>query len=118
MRLTYNDDKPKAKLLPSNILYPLLYNHLLRSTGVLEALFYENVIVTEADTDRAFYDEINHRLITFDKKRGIESCLFLNAKSIQTVSDIVKPLREFGIPSAAIVDIDVLKNGVMNGINY
>jgi hypothetical protein len=34
-------------------------NPLLRSTGVLSGLFYEFVIVTEADADRAFYQEIN-----------------------------------------------------------
>lgn len=111
VRLTYKNNIPTAKLLPSKTLYPLLYNPMLRSTGVLESLFYENVIVTEADTDRAFYDEINHRLVSFEKEKGIESCLFLNANNLQTVSEIVKPIRDFGIPAAAIIDIDVLNNG-------
>jgi hypothetical protein len=36
---------------------------MLRSVGVLSGLFFQNVIVTEADADRAFYQEVNDRLI-------------------------------------------------------
>ncbi len=79
--------------------------------GVLNALFYNAVVVTEADADRAFYQEINERLILAKDPRGIEGCLFLNAQNRQTVWDIVRPLRELGIPAAGIVDIDVLKEG-------
>ena len=86
-------------------------NPLLRSTGVLNGLFYESVIVTEADSDRAFYQEINERLLANNDVRGISNCLFINAQNKQTVWDIVHPLRELGIPAAGIVDIDVLKEG-------
>jgi hypothetical protein len=68
-------------------------------------------VVTEADADRAFYQEINERLLAQNDRRGIASCLFLNAQNKQTVWDIVKPLRELGIPAAGVVDIDVLKEG-------
>ena len=84
---------------------------LLRSTGVLNGLFFESVIVTESDTDRAFYQEINERLLSSNDERGISNCLFINAQNKQTVWEIVKPLRELGIPAIGIVDIDVLKEG-------
>ena len=86
-------------------------NPLLRSTGVLGALFYEFVIVTEADADRAFYQEINERLLDAGDGRGIPNCLFLNAQNKQTVKSIIKPLREIGIPAVAVIDIDILKEG-------
>ena len=111
VRLTYNYNPPTARLLPQEKLLPLMRNPLLRSTGVLEGLFYESVIVTEADSDRAFYQEINERLLANNDPRGIASCLFINAQNKQTVWDIVKPLRELGIPALGIVDIDVLKDG-------
>lgn len=111
VRLTYNYNPPTARLLPQEKLLPLMRNPLLRSTGVLEGLFYESVIVTEADSDRAFYQEINERLLAKSDTRGIASCLFINAQNKQTVWDIVKPLRELGIPAIGIVDIDVLKDG-------
>ena len=86
-------------------------NPLLRSVGVLNALFYNAVVVTESDADRAFYQEINERLLAANDERGIRGCLFLNAQNKQTVWDIVKPLRELGIPAAGVVDIDILKEG-------
>ncbi len=77
----------------------------------LNGLFFESVIVCEADSDRAFYQEINERLLSANDTRGITNCLFINAQNKQTVWEIVKPLRELGIPAVGIVDIDVLKEG-------
>ncbi len=111
VRLTYNSKTPTARVLPQDKILPLMRNPLLRSTGVLNGLFYESVVVTESDADRAFYQEINERLLLVGDKRGIPSCLFLNAQNKQTVWDIVKPLRELGIPALGIVDVDVLKEG-------
>jgi hypothetical protein len=53
---------------------------MLRSVGVLEGLFYNYVIVGEADADRAFYQEINERLPA-------------------AIPKIIEPLRKLGIPS-------------------
>jgi len=111
VRLTYDHSTATARLLAKDKLTPLMRNPLLRSVGVLNALFYNAVIVTEADADRAFYQEINERLLLAKDPRGLEGCLFLNAQNKQTVWDIVQPLRELGIPAAGIVDIDVLKEG-------
>ncbi|THA13733.1 ATP-dependent nuclease [Rodentibacter pneumotropicus] len=122
VRLTYGIQGATARILTQDKLKPLMQNPLLRSIGVFNALFYNAVIVTEADADRAFYQEINERLLREKDPRGIEGCLFLNAQNKQTVWDIVKPLRELGIPTVGIVDIDVIKEGgdvwnkVLNGI--
>lgn len=111
VRLTYKNDVPTARLLGQDKILHLMRNPLLRSVGVLNGLFYDSVIVTESDTDRSFYQEINERLLKANDARGIPNCLFLNAQNKQTVWDIVKPLRELGIPTSAIVDIDVIKDG-------
>ncbi len=111
VRLTYDGSTATARLLTKERLVPLMRNPLLRSIGVLDALFYNAVIVTEGDADRAFYQEIIERLLQAGDPRGIDGCLFLNAQNKQTVWDIVHPLRELGIPASGIVDIDVLKEG-------
>ena len=59
VRLTYRDDIATARILDSQELLRLMRNPLLRSTRVLDGLFYEHVVVTEGDTDRAFYQEVN-----------------------------------------------------------
>ncbi|MGF7232049.1 ATP-dependent nuclease [Arachidicoccus sp.] len=111
IRLTYKNGLPTARILPKEKIQLLMRHPLLRSTGVLNGLFFESVIVTEADSDRAFYQEINERLLSRKDPRGIPNCLFINAQNKQTVWDIVKPLRELGIPTVGIVDIDVIKEG-------
>ena len=111
VRLTYRDNVATARLLASEELLALMRNPLLRSTSVLDGLFYEFVVVTESDADRAFYQEVNERLLRFKPESGIPNCLFLNAQNKQTVRTLLKPLRNLGIPAAGIVDIDILKEG-------
>lgn len=111
VRLTYRNGLATARILPNKDILKLMRNPLLRSTGVLSGLFYEFVIVTESDADRAFYQEINDRLLKYSSGKGIPNCLFLHAQNKQTVKTIIKPLRQLGIPVAGIVDIDVLKEG-------
>lgn len=115
VRLTYDGNKnATARLLPSDKINELFKNPLLRSTGTIQALFFDNVIVSESDTDRAFYNEINERMLSHSRdsnQRGINNSLFINAQNKQTIWTIIKPLRELGIPSAAITDIDILKDG-------
>ena len=111
VRLTYRAGEATARVLPNEDILRLMRNPLLRSTGVLQGLFYEFVVVTEGDADRAFYQEINNRLLRYKVDGGISSCLFVNAQNKQTVQTIVEPLRRLGIPTAGIVDIDILKDG-------
>jgi ABC-type cobalamin/Fe3+-siderophores transport system ATPase subunit len=111
VRLTYRAGAATARVLPNEDILKLMRNPLLRSTGVLSGLFYEFVVVTEADADRAFYQEINERLLRYKPELGIPNCLFINAQNKQTVQTIIRPLRELGIPTAGIVDIDMLKEG-------
>jgi hypothetical protein len=86
----------------------MMRNPLLRSTGLLSALFHESVVVSESDADRSFYQEVNERLNLFEGS-GSNSCLFLNAQNKQTIGRLVSPLRKLGIPAAAIVDLDIIK---------
>jgi predicted ATPase len=111
VRLTYENEISTARLLDAESLTKLMNDPLLRSMGPISALFYEHVIVTEADADRAFYQEVNERLLQAGDSRGIPNVLFLNANNKQTIPKIIEPLRKLGVPAASIVDIDVLKVG-------
>lgn len=111
VRLTYRAQVATARALPSSELLDLMRNPLLRSTSVLSGLFYDCAVVTESDADRAFYQEINERLLRFKPDWGIPNCLFLNAQNKQTIHLIIGPLRKLGIPAAAIVDVDAIKEG-------
>lgn len=108
VRLTYNKKTATARELSSQDLRTMMQDPLLRSTKTLEALFHSAVVVTESDTDRAFYDEINNRLTA--ENRGIAQCLFLNGQNKQTISRILSPLRKIGVPVAGVVDLDILNS--------
>jgi hypothetical protein len=111
VRLTYANDIATARLLPSADLLKLMTDPRLRSVGILSGLFFDNVVVTEADADRAFYQEINERLLAERDERAIPHALFLNADNKHTVPSITAPLRKLGIPTAGVVDIDAVKDG-------
>ncbi|MFH0958496.1 MAG: AAA family ATPase, partial [Pseudomonadota bacterium] len=106
VRLNYENKLATARSISPIDLQKLMHDPLLRSAQALRGLFHRCVIVTEADKDRAFYEEINHRLQ--DNSQGIIDALFLNAQNWQTIPRIVKPLRVLGIPAAAIMDLDVV----------
>lgn len=111
VRLTYQNGIGTARLLPSAEITMLMQDPLLRSVGVLDGLFFDAVLVGEANADRAFYQEINERLVTSGDARGAQRTLFLNADNKQTIPRIVQPLRRLGIPAVGVVDLDVLKDG-------
>jgi len=110
VRLTYDNNQSKVRVLKSNEIIKFMQKPLLRSLGVFNALFWKNVIVTEADSDRVFYQEINFRLLESKDPRGIEDCLFLNVNGKDQIHNIIKALRSIGIPAAAIYDFDVLRD--------
>lgn len=110
VRLTYDraTGAATARLLEANRLKILMRDPYLRSTGMLGALFHLGAIVGEHDVDRAFYAEINERLLRYSDG-GIENCAFLNGHGWQSLKEIIGPLREMGVPAAAVVDLDVVK---------
>lgn len=108
VRLTHRGGVPGARLLAAEELETMMSDPLLRSTGVLGALFHEGAVVCEADADRVFYAEVNERLLA-EGAPGADGVVFLNAQNKQTVRRIVRPLREMGLPAAAVLDLDLLK---------
>lgn len=109
IRLTHDDGRATARKLDADALRRFALDPLLRSEAVLSALFQHGAVVTESESDRLFYGEINARLIAHPTSDdGIESCAFLYAQNRQTVDRIIGPLREMGVAAAAIVDSDAL----------
>jgi AAA15 family ATPase/GTPase len=108
IRLTYKGNKASARLLKHDRLNEIIKSPIMRSTGVLSALFHEGAVVCEGDSDRALYQEINDRLALTGKAMSSEA-LFINAHSKQSTAKIAGPLREMGIPAAVVVDFDIFK---------
>lgn len=115
VRLTNFKDQPTARSIAPEKINDLIKDPLIRSSNTLKAFFHHSVIVTESDSDRAFYEEVNYRLLQCG--RGVTDCFFINAQNWQTIPRIIAPLREAGIPAAAIFDFDVLFHDDFNKIS-
>ena len=108
VRLTFNMHSKFAttNALTNTDIEDVIRHPLLRSTRFFDGLFYEGVIVTESDSDRVFYDEINRRLNY--EGRGVQHCLFINAQNWQTIDVLIQKFRKLAIPSVGIFDFDVI----------
>jgi ABC-type transport system involved in cytochrome c biogenesis ATPase subunit len=112
VRLTFNGKAGTARALRSSELARLMRDPLLRSTGMLSALFHSAAVVCEGDLDRAAYAEIDRRLDEADLPSCKDS-LFLSAHGKDALHRLVAPLRALGIPAAAIVDLDMVQEGLL-----
>lgn len=108
VRLGYNGGTGSARPLSGSDVAELSRDPLLRSSHALSALFARGVVVCEADSDRAFYEEINRRLIEEGARRGATDTMFLNAQNWQTVVRLMGPLRAFGIRTACVLDLETV----------
>ena len=109
VRLTHENGVASARALSPDDVADLISDPFLRSSSALDALFHRGAVVVEADSDRAFYDEINRRLQSVG--RGMNDVLLISAHSNSEVRRFVEPLRSIGVPVAALVDLDTLKTG-------
>lgn len=115
-RFEFENGLSKANTLATQDLMAVIHDPLLNNIGVTEGLFHSRVVVTEGDSDRAFYTEINNRLNS-STEDGIKDCLFVNAQNKQTIAKVLGLFRKVSIPCAAISDIDTFKEGGTNFTN-
>jgi|GEM_PF-2369716 len=115
-RFEYENGVSKASTLATEDLMSVIHDPLLNNIGVTEGLFHSRVVITEGDSDRAFYNEINNRLNS-NTESGIRDCLFVNAQNKQTIAKVMDLFRKVSIPCAAISDIDTFKEGGTNFTN-
>jgi hypothetical protein len=108
IRLTYENGTATTRVLDGRTVARLVREPLLRAADALSALLARGTVVCEADSDRAFYDEVNRRLQAADGRVGAADTVFLNAQNWQTPRIVASPLRAIGIPAAVVLDLDVL----------
>ena len=116
VRLTYRDEVAESRVIPPNDLKALMFDPLLRSTGMLNALFHQAAVVVEGDSDRAFYEEINLRLQALSPPLGSPDCCFINANGKDSLDRIVAMLRRAGVPAVAVADLDLLREGKLTSL--
>jgi energy-coupling factor transporter ATP-binding protein EcfA2 len=114
LRLTFDGEAGKARQLDAEVLRAFSLNPALRSTSALVGLFASAVVVGEADSDRAFYQEIHERLADEVARQGRprpDGWAFMNANGWHQIARLAGPLRAMGVPVAVIIDADALSGG-------
>ncbi|HMJ53184.1 MAG TPA: AAA family ATPase [Polyangiaceae bacterium] len=109
VRLTYRNGRGNARILDSAKLRSLMRDPIVRSANLFAGLFHSASVVTESDADRAYYQEVNQRLLDAGMP-GILDAHFVSGYGKPTVHRMFGPLRQAGIPAAGIADLDILKD--------
>lgn len=112
VRLGYKNGRGSARILDPEALAGMMEDPLVRSTGALNALFHEAVVLCEGPSDRVFYSEINDRLIRHDTAypRRMQSCLFMEVGGKDAIPKVFEPLIRTGVPIACVIDLDLLNS--------
>lgn len=103
-RLNRTNNTTKFNKITAESTQALSKSPILSSQRVLEGIFSQGVVVCESDTDRIIYNSV---AVHEHKKQEI---LFIHAHNKQTIKDVVKLLKDASIPTAAIIDIDILNS--------
>lgn len=89
--------------LEQKILNSILQNPLLRVSRVLEGIFCEKVIITEAEADELVYQELTEKIYP---ESGV---FFAHGQNKQTLAVIAKLYQEIGINYEIVTDFDILR---------
>ena len=95
--------KNEVKLVDQEVLNAILQNPLLRVSRVLEGIFCDRVIITEAEADELVYQELIEKMFS-------ESGLFFaHGQNKQTLATIAELYKKIGVRFEIITDFDVLR---------
>lgn len=104
VRLRRNQNKVEANVLNTKDIEEISRNPLLNSAKVIDGLFYQGVVITEGDSDRAFYERVNRGIYPADEIH------FANAHNKQSIHKLIEPYKKAKVNFVAIVDFDMLRS--------
>ncbi len=103
-RLNRANEVTKFCKITSKATQALSKSPILSSQRVLEGIFSKGVVVCESDADRIIYNTVAVH------EHQNQEILFIHAHNKQTIKDVVRLLKDASIPTAAVVDIDILNS--------
>lgn len=84
-------EKNNIMILNQEILNSILQNPLLRVSRVLEGVFCDKVIITEAEADELVYQELSEKIIP---ESGV---YFAHGQNKQTLANIAELYQKIGV---------------------
>lgn len=113
VRITRADNVNHVTELSVEMVKDVWKDPLLRYSNVLDGLFHQKVIVCEGDADCRFYGAMLDTI--HDGKPGIArpDIMFTQGGGKNRIPTIVTALRNLGVPVAAILDFDALRDDAL-----
>lgn len=90
--------------IDNDTLSTIITNPLLRVSRVLEGLFCEKVVLTEAEADELIYQEIAEIIMPES------GAYYVHGQNKQTLAHIAEMYQKIGVQYEIVTDFDVLKN--------
>ncbi|MGW2681515.1 ATP-dependent nuclease [Streptomyces sp. NPDC001436] len=107
VRLDRSTGTPTARILQPRMVRDLLRTPLLRYSNIISGLFHDGVVLCESEGDCQFY------AASFDVTKEPskpENILFLHTNGKPRLAGTASSLRQCGIPTAVIADLDFLNS--------
>lgn len=93
----------EIKIINDEYVKNILNNPLFSVSRILEGLFVDKVVLTEAEADETIYQNLVEKLYP---QNGL---YFAHGQNKQTLADIAKIYKKIGIKYEIIVDFDILR---------
>lgn len=106
-RITRQGPVNPVAILESESVRDLWKDPLLRYSQVLSGMFHDGVVICEADADCRFYEAALDGLDSPDVV--VPDLLFVHTGGKHRIPTVLRSLKGIGVPVAAIVDIDFLR---------
>lgn len=107
IRLSRHGSESTASYLQPTQVMKLWRDPILRFGNVLDGLFHEGVVITEADADCKFYEALIDLTTDPEAKPDIH---YTYSGGKDRLPVVISALIALGVPVATIVDFDVLNN--------
>lgn len=106
VRLRRDDTVNRVRELDKDCTKALSNDTLIRYSRVFEGIFFDHVIVCEADADCLFYQSVlNLPSISGDRRPDV---LFVHTAGKHRMAKLARTLRALDVPVSIIADIDIL----------
>jgi len=107
VRIERREDRNPVRVINPGTVVAVSSDPVLRHSSVLDSLFHSGAVVCEAEPDCLLYESAlkDNSLIG-----GGKTIHFLGSSGKQRVRKTCELLTSLGVPTAAIVDFDILKN--------
>nr|WP_198028243.1 AAA family ATPase [Bradyrhizobium sp. WSM1743] len=97
----------RVKELSKSKTASIVNDTLARYSRVFDGIFYQHVVICEADADCLFYSSIlNTKAISGDRRADV---LFIHTAGKHRMAQLAETLRQLDVPVSVIADVDLFK---------